>query len=179
MTQPHHRTSSPGRPLAMFRIPLLFGGLVMLGFAAWILLQGPGEVQTGGQGPSGRAITVAGVDASLDDRPELDVYADVDPAGEVGCRDAAGRREHTLAGMSQGDVTVDGRRWYGAGIKVPTAPGEQVTCTVEGASQVLLVHRTGTYRILQAALFGLAGLGGLLLGLVGVALSRRRRRMPV
>lgn len=176
MTQPHHRTLSPARPLAMFRIPLLFGGLVMLGFAAWILLQGPAEVQTGGAGPSGRPITVTPVDASLDDRPELDVYADVDPAGDVECRDAAGKREHTLAGMPQGEVSVDGQRWYGAGIKVPATPGEQVTCTVEGASRILLVHRTGTYRVLQAALFGLVGVGGLLLGIAGVALARRGHR---
>lgn len=185
VSQQHHRTPTftptftPGRPLAMFRIPLLFGGVVMLLFAAWTLLQGPGEVQTGGQGASGQAITVTAVDASLDDRPEFDVYADIDPAGDVECRDAAGKREHTLASMPQGEVTLDGSVWFGAGIQVPTDVGEQVTCTVEGASQILLVHRTGTYRVLQAALFGVAGLGGLLLGLIGLAVARRQRRLAL
>lgn len=179
VTQPHQQRSSfsPTRALSIFRIPLLAGAVVMLGFSGYLLVQGPKEIQVGGQGASGEAITVAAVEASWDAHPDLDVYSDAEVVESTACRDSTGHVVDSIGSFPQGDLTLDGRRWFGTGTTVPTATGEQVTCTAQGATQVLLVHRTGMYRSLQAALFALAGFGGLVLGLIGLGMARRQRRL--
>lgn len=156
----------------LFRFPALVGGAVLLAMAVAILLQGPTQVRTVGPVAVGEPVT-----SPLEGSVTFDVFVSVAQAGDAECRDDAGSLVSTLRFPVPGDRVVDAQPWYGTAAQVELRQGGSATCTVEGADggQVLLVHRTGLVRVLQAALFGVAGLVGLGFGLLGVRAARRTR----
>jgi len=160
------------RLAVMFRWPALVGGVVLLSMAVFIVARGPGEVRTAGPAAVGSPVT-----STLDGSVNADVFVSVDGAGDAECRDAAGSLVSTLRFPIPADRTIEGQPWFGTAAQVEVRTGDAVTCSVEGADggQILLVHRTGLVRMLQAALFGVMGLIGLTFWLIGVRAARRTR----
>jgi hypothetical protein len=156
----------------MFRWPALLGALILLAMALVILVQGPAEVRTVGPAPAGSPIT-----STLSGPVTFDVFASSDEDGDVVCRDAQGKAMSTLQFPIPGEQVIDGTQWSGTGARVELREGESTTCSakVPGDAQILLVHRTGLVRTLQAALFGVMGLIGLTFWLFGVRAARRSR----
>lgn len=160
------------RLAVMFRWPALVGGVVLLSMAVFIVAQGPSEVRTAGPVAVGTPLT-----STLDGSVNADVFVSVDGAGDADCRDADGSLVSTLRFPIPADRTIDGQQWFGTAAQVEVRTGDAVTCSVEGADegQILLVHRTGLVRMLQAALFGVMGLIGLTFWLLGARAARRSR----
>jgi hypothetical protein len=158
------------RLVAMFRWPALVGGVILLVLAVVVLAQGPSEVRTVGPVALGSPVT-----STLSGSVNADVFVSLDGAGDTECRDASGALVSTLRFPIPADRTIEGQAWFGTAAQVEVRPGDAVTCSVEGADrgQVLLVHRTGLVRMLQAALFGVLGLLGLAFWLIGSRAARR------
>jgi hypothetical protein len=154
----------------LFRIPALIGGAFLLGLAVAIVVQGPTELRTVGPVGVGQPVS-----STLEGSVAFDVFVSTAQAGDARCRDADGALASTMNFPIPGDRVIDGSPWFGTAAKVELRGGQTVTCTVDGAGQgqVLLVHRTGLVRLLQAVLFGVVGLIGLVFGLVGVRAARR------
>lgn len=162
------------RLFAMFRWPALLGALILLGLALVILVQGPTEERTVGPVPAGSPIT-----STLPGSVTFDVFVSPDDGGDVVCRDGQGTLMSTLQFPIPEDRTIGGTAWSGTGARVELREGEATTCSAEGSGggQVLLVHRTGLVRMLQAALFGVMGLVGLTFWLLGSRAARRSGRV--
>lgn len=162
------------RLLAMFRWPALLGALILLGLALVVLVQGPTEERTVGPVQAGSPIT-----SPLAGPVTFDVFVSPDEGGDVLCRDDQGKVVSTLQFPIPGDRTIGGTPWSGTGTRVELREGEATTCSAEGSGggQVLLVHRTGLVRMLQAALFAVMGLVGLTFWLLGSRAARRPRRV--
>ena len=162
------------RLFAMFRWPALLGALILLGLALVVLVQGPTEERTVGPVPAGSPVT-----STLPGSVTFDVFVSADVDGDVLCRDAQGKVISTLQFPIPGDRIIGATPWSGTGARVELREGESTTCAAEGTGggQVLLVHRTGLVRTLQAALFGVLGLIGLTFWLLGSRAARRSRRV--
>lgn len=162
------------RLFAMFRWPALLGALFLLAIALVVLVQGPTEERTVGPVPAGSPVT-----STLAGSVTFDVFVSADENGDVLCRDAQGKVMSTLQFPIPGDRTIGGTPWSGTGTRVELREGESTTCAADGTGggQVLLVHRTGLVRMLQAALFGVTGLVGLTFWLIGSRAARRSREV--
>lgn len=162
------------RLFAMFRWPALLGALILLAMALVILVQGPTEERRVGPAAAGSPIT-----STLPGSVTFDVFVNPDDDGDVVCRDGQGKLMSTLQFPIPGDRIIGGTAWSGTGTRVELREGDSTTCSAGGTAggQVLLVHRTGLVRMLQAALFGVMGLIGLTFWLLGSRASRRSRRV--
>ena len=160
------------RLFAMVRWPALLGGLILLALAVGIVVQGPTEQRVVGPVPAGSPVT-----SDLSGSVAFDVFVSTDAAQDVVCRDGTGKQVSTLQFPIPDDRVIDGAPWFGTGARVELREGESTTCAAEGADvgDVLLVHRTGLVRVLQAALFGGVGLVGLGAWWVGTRAARRLR----
>lgn len=160
------------RLFALVRWPAFLGGWILLALAVGIVVQGPSEQRVVGPVPAGSPIT-SGLPGSV----AFDVFVGTDGAADVVCRDGTGKQVSTLQFPIPDDRVIDGTAWFGTGARVELREGESTACAAKGADvgDVLLVHRTGLVRVLQAALFGVVGLVGLGAWWVGTRAARRLR----